>query len=81
MKETKIIWTDENNVCNCYLDIDGGRCIGTKEKDLCDWRKTVLSILLSEDKHSSKEKQRSLPTQLLLSFVPTAIYTLLQQSK
>lgn len=36
METTKIIWTDENNVCDCYLDVDGGRCIGTKETDLCD---------------------------------------------
>ena len=36
METTKIIWTNEDNVCDCYLDVDGGRCVGTKESDLCD---------------------------------------------
>lgn len=31
-----MIWTNENNVCGNYLDLDGGRCLGTKERDCCD---------------------------------------------
>lgn len=35
MEKTKVIWTNADNVCGCYLDLDGGRCLGTKERDLC----------------------------------------------
>ena len=35
MEETKAYCMNTNNVCSCYLDLDGGRCLGTKERDLC----------------------------------------------